>query len=588
MRGQYPSTYEQLRPQLLSYTRAFFDIDGSKTERAAHLFRLFVSLLLVVVAVNVAILVYARTAARAGEIALRTALGASRARVVTQLFAEALVLSVTAALVGLTITGIALAKLQALARAQTGRRIGQLPFWLELELSPAVITYVLVLAIVGAAIIGVLPALKATGPRVQANLQRLSGQGRRMGLGRAWTALIVAQVAIAVTALPFAGHFAEATIADATTNPGYRTEEFLETSLALERAFATPDTSASNRNAIDDRSRLHAAELMRRLESDPAVAGVTIRMRGNERIEVEGIASRGADGRPIYTGRERVDRVETDFFALYGLPILAGRSFVDADADAGAAPSTVIVNQVFAAEQFGSSAPLGRRLRVVRDSGGRGQVEPGPWLEIVGVVRDFQTNAYEPRGQLYLPTNVGALSLPINLAIRVRASPAARFIPRLREIAAAVDPDLQLEGLASATELHREQRQFPRYLAIATTAVMVCGLLLSAAGIYAMMSFTVTSRRREIAIRSALGAEPGRVLRSVFARASAQLGVGILLGTIGTLALDRATGSGPVHDGNSIVLVLVVALITTIGLLAAIGPARRGLAIQPTEALRAD
>jgi ABC-type antimicrobial peptide transport system permease subunit len=101
-----------------------------------------------------------------------------------------------------------------------------------------------------------------------------------------------------------------------------------------------------------------------------------------------------------------------------------------------------------------------------------------------------------------------------------------------------------------------------------------------------MMSFTVARRRREIGIRSALGADPRRVLSSVFARASAQLGAGILLGVIGTVALDRVTGRGPVHDGNLVVLLLVATLMTMIGLLAAIGPARRGLAVQPTEALR--
>ena len=115
---------------------------------------------------------------------------------------------------------------------------------------------------------------------------------------------------------------------------------------------------------------------------------------------------------------------------------------------------------------------------------------------------------------------------------------------------------------------------------------MPSALLLSAAGIYAMMAFTVTRRRREIGIRSALGADPRRVLGSVFARASAQLGAGIVLGVLGTVAVDRVTGQGPVNDGNPVVLLLVAALMTAVGLLAALGPARRGLAVQPTEALR--
>ena len=101
-----------------------------------------------------------------------------------------------------------------------------------------------------------------------------------------------------------------------------------------------------------------------------------------------------------------------------------------------------------------------------------------------------------------------------------------------------------------------------------------------------MMSFTVARRRREIGIRSALGADRRQVLASVFARASAQLGAGILVGLIGAVAVDRLTGRGPVHDGNAVILLVVAAVMTTVGLLAATGPARRGLAVQPTEALR--
>lgn len=128
MAAAYPETHEQLRPRVLPYTRAFFDIDGPEQVWTGRLLQLFISLLLVVVAVNVAILVYARTATRVGEIAVRTALGASRARVVTQLFGEALVLSLTAAVIGLAIAGVVLSRLQGIAE----RRLGELPFWVNL------------------------------------------------------------------------------------------------------------------------------------------------------------------------------------------------------------------------------------------------------------------------------------------------------------------------------------------------------------------------------------------------------------------------------------------------------------------------
>ena len=159
------------------------------------------ALLLLIVAVNVAILVYARTATRFGEIAVRTALGATRGRVITQLFVEALVLSIAAAALGLTLLVIAFGMFRDYLKDWPDRP-DWWPYWIEPRVSPEVIVYVGVLAVVAAVLIGVLPALKATGKRVQAGLQQFSSRGAGMQLGRTWTALIVVQVAFAVAALP--------------------------------------------------------------------------------------------------------------------------------------------------------------------------------------------------------------------------------------------------------------------------------------------------------------------------------------------------------------------------------------------------
>jgi putative ABC transport system permease protein len=435
-----------------------------------------------------------------------------------------------------------------------------------------------VLAIVGAAIAGVAPALKATGRRVLINLQQLSGGATRMQLGWGWTALIIGQIAVAVAFLPFAMHTAEEAIGDARRDAGYPVEEFLQTTLTAEGTDAPLDTVS--RRAMSQRFTVRASDLIRRLRSDPVVAGVTIRATGSydEQVEIEDIA-----GRRVSAG---ADRVDTEYFALYDMPILAGRSFLPADALASA--TTVIVNQVFVEKHFGNGPSLGRRVRLIRESDMAGQVDAGPWLDIVGVVQDFASNAFEPQDNIYLPMDAARLSPPLRLAIRVRGSAALSFAPRLRQTAAAVDPQLQLRDVMTAAERYRQGRQMPLYLAIGTTAAMLSVLLLSAAGIYAMMSFTVARRRREIGIRSALGADARRVLGSIFARASAQIAAGILIGLVGTLAVDRATGRGPVHDGNLVMVPLVAVLMATVGLMAAIGPARRGLAVHPTEALRAE
>ncbi|HEY7395932.1 MAG TPA: ABC transporter permease, partial [Gemmatimonadaceae bacterium] len=197
-----PRGHQHIRARALSYTRQTIDLvkfGGSSFSQLLFLGEMVVTLLLVVVATNVAIIVYTRTTSRAGEIAVRTALGASRARIVAQLFAEALVLSSAASAIGVAIAYVLLQQVHALI-AQT---LVALPYWINLNLTPRVAVYVAGLVVLAAVIIGVIPGLKATASRVSENLKDLSG-GTTMRLGRTWTALLIAQVAVSVAALPIA------------------------------------------------------------------------------------------------------------------------------------------------------------------------------------------------------------------------------------------------------------------------------------------------------------------------------------------------------------------------------------------------
>jgi putative ABC transport system permease protein len=588
MAAAYPATHERLRPRVLPYAHAFFDLDSPSSLWTYRTFQILISLLLVVVAVNVSTLVYARTATRTGEIAVRTALGASRARVVTQLFAEALVLSVAAALIGLLVGGVGLAKYRQWLRFRLG---DEFPYWLDVGLSSALITYVLALAILGALIVGVLPALKATGHRVQASLQQLSSRGSQMQLGRTWTALIIVQVAVAVALLPFAVDVGVQMVAPTFTyTTPYSAEAILRASLSMEReALPRSADTTAYRRAFETRYRLSTAELLRRLEAEPAVAGVAFARefpgRGeSQRIEVED-ANSPADARRITRG-VLSNRVDTDVFAVFDVPILAGRAFVEADARAGS--TAVIVDQLFVEEVLHGGNAVGRRIRYHSSGGGAtDEMNVGAWLEIVGVVPDFDPHVDDDaRPKVYEPASLDQLPTEITLALRVRGGQTSAFSTRLREIGAAVDATLQLRNVNSVADNYREGKQQRRLLALASVLVILAVLLLSGAGIYAMMSFTVARRRREIGIRSALGANPRRILSSIFARASAQLGIGVLFGLLGAFAVDRLLGRGPVADGRVIMLPIVALLMMTIGLLAAFDPARRGLSVQPTEALR--
>jgi putative ABC transport system permease protein len=176
---------------------------------------------------------------------------------------------------------------------------------------------------------------------------------------------------------------------------------------------------------------------------------------------------------------------------------------------------------------------------------------------------------------------------PLNLTIRTRGSPTA-FAPRLRELVAAVDPDLQPRVLQPLEAVLRRVQGGFRLGALGLGLFTGSVLLLSAAGIYAMMSFTVTRRRREIGIRSALGAGPRRLVAGIFSRAALQLGAGAGTGLLLAVALFRLAGGELAGGEEWTVFLAVVAIVVTVGLLAAAGPARRALRIEPMEALRAE
>src|SRR5690606_10159351 len=296
-----------------------------------------VLLLLAEICVNVAILVYARTATRHAEIAVRSALGASRGRVVAQLFAEALVLSAVAGVVGLVLAGWALGRF-----ALVVQQAGFIPFWMEFRLSTGTVLYALGLAVLGAAIIGIVPALKATGRRVQVGLQRLASGSVGLRLGASWTALIVAQVGIAVAILPTAVYYAGDSIRYGTANPGYAVEEIITARLQLD--WEVPRSADAEAYAREFTARYVAlqAEVMRRLEAEPAVAAVVPLegVPGYEpwtRIEIEDMPV-GVAGAAAPAGRDghvvRTRRIHVGHLDALGIPVLAGRGFHSGDVGA--------------------------------------------------------------------------------------------------------------------------------------------------------------------------------------------------------------------------------------------------------------
>jgi predicted permease len=586
----YPQSHEQIRPRIVPYTRAF--LDGAGTPRLLHLGQLLVSLLLVVIGTNVAVLVYARAASREGELALRTALGASRRRIVAQLFAEALVLSAAASVVGVVVARSVFRVLEPLVRNSADE---QIPYWMHLELSPPVILYVAGLTILAAVIIGVIPGLKATRHRISETLSGLSG-GYAMQLGRGWKALLVAQVAVSVGLLPVALGGAEAWLRLALAEPGTRETR----SVVMAMPLLGVDDRAPASRAVYDSAR-HASyidlvdRLARRLEREARFDVIRMSSAPGEEstrpVEIEA----GADATPADTIRNgvyaRVDAVDSSFFEAFDVRLLAGRTFTAPDTAAGA--TAVVVNHSFARYFFDERNALGRRFRFrspprsdARDS------DPGPRLEIVGVVRDFPAladpDALLPR--VYLPLRPSEVD-PLWLAVRAPSLTVAAAADRIRTIALGVDPSLRFRPIRAMDAMLADAVRVQRLALLGMVSVALSVLLLSAASIYALMSFTVARRRREIGIRCALGAPPGRVLTGVLSGAMRQVGLGILIGVIATgLLAIAARDYGSLLGGLTLAgqLVLTGFAMAVVGMMAAVGPARRALRVQPTEALKAE
>jgi predicted permease len=592
-----PETHGGLRARAYPYTQ---EMVWGPLAWLLYVAQVLVSMILVVIAINVAALVYARTVARSGEIAVRTALGASRARIASQLFAEAFLLSGLAAGAGLLVARYGLHRFELWQRDGSGE---EMPFWWHFDVSSAGVAYTFGLAVVAALIMGVAPALGATGQHLRGRLQGAGSGASGPGLGRVWTTLIVLQLAGAVAILPvtLSGVAGWVRAANASES-AFPLDEVLTARLELdadERRVGigdAPDPSAGRYGMLRD-------ELVRRLEAHPQVSHTAL--LGDPPTWLDPDVSFELDEGPTVPLREvaiesaatghRVGRsaVSPELFATFDIPVLAGRA-LDAR-DVTNEPSTVVVNQTFVDLVMGGGSPLGRQIRFPRredprlGSGSPLTTDGVPWYTIVGVIPDFPAPARaigRAEAKAYLPLAVTGDEV-VSLAVRVRGGDASGFAGRLRQMTAEIDPMLRLASLGTLESGGSpDQRSISLILPIVALALSV--LLLAVAGLYAMMSFTVSRRHREIGIRTALGAGPHRVLGSILARAAWQLTLGVAVGLAFADVADRLAGGEMLAGRETLLLPGVAALMVLVGVLAAWGPARRALDVQPTEALRAE
>ena len=563
----FPETNRHLEPRILPYVASLLGVAPWQLE----LVNAFFVLILLIASVNVATLVFARTATREREIAVRRALGASRSRIIAQLFAEALVLASFAATLGLLVVWWGQGwGMNIFWGVQGGTSVR--PFWWNSNLSLATVVYVGGLAVFGATVVGVLPALKATRSGVQARLQA-STDGSGMRFGIVWTGVIVVQVALSVLLLPDAAAAGREALRYEAGGLGFPADEYL--SVRLQREVTATATDSTTAAADEVRLRNAYSTLEERLRAEPGVLGVTVatKLPGTDSgehpaVEVEGV---GSDGSSLGAN---VSAIDPGFFHAFDARIVTGRDFnlTDITAKRGAA----IVNESFVRERLHGRNAIGQRIRYVHQRGRKS----GPWMEIVGVAPDLAMNAFNP-GQaagFYQPLLSHA---SVQLAVHLRGDPKA-FTTRLRTIAAEIDPSLRLYQPQTLGESARALKLGNSFFASVMAGITAIALLLSAAGIYALMSFTVAQRTREIGVRAALGADSRRIIATIMSRAFMQIGLGAAVGTL----IAAFTSESVSKDGPALLFV-AAGLMMTVGLLACFAPMRRALRIPPTEALRA-
>ena len=554
--------HEFLRAEVVPYAHLITDPRGYPV--GVSLANLFLIMLIVVVSANVALLMFARAASRETEIGVRHALGASRGRIVVQLFFEALVLSALSAVAGLVAARYWIGSLWRMFEADRGR---PLAFWVNDRLTLSTMAYGVGLMMLVAVIIGVLPALKITGAALGTRLRASSAGGGGYRFGGVWTAVIALQVAVTVLFPAAAFFFHRWVVAGQTRDLGFAAREYLSARLEM-------DAGSSARTAAI------VEELRRQLSGEPRVSAVTMAdtlpgmQHPGGRFEVE-----GDDAPPTYGYDLRVASVDAEFFGALGAPVLSGRGFAPSDLAPGR--EVAIVNASFAQHVMRGRNPVGRRLRLVAREG---EQPPGSWIEIVGVVRDLGVGGTNGAG-LYRPL---AFDYPsVRVALHVAGAPES-FGDRLRALAGRVEPTLRVHEVMPLDRVGAEGWLESQYLSRALAVLSGLALLLSLMAIYAVMAFTVVQRTREIGTRVALGAGRWRVIGAIVRRPLVQIGIGI--GTGGALVVLIFVGmfeSAPTTFETGLMAAYATVMLG-VCLSACIVPIRRALRLEPSQVLRAD
>jgi putative ABC transport system permease protein len=524
-----------------------------------------VGFVLLIACANVANLLLARASARHKEVAIRTALGASRMRIIRQLLTESLLLSVLGGALGLLLAMWGVDLLVAASPTD-------LPRVKEIGLDAQVLGFTALISILTGLLFGLAPALQSTKLELNESLKE-GGRGSTDGLrrNRVRSLLVISEVALSLVLLVGAGLMIRSFVYLLNLSPGFDTQGVLITDVPLSRSrYPTGEQQAAfTRQAI---------ERTRELPGVTSVAAVNIvPLSGDGRQSTFTI-----EGRPVPDGQEpdgEVTTVTPDYFRTMGIPLLTGRTFTEQDKTDS--PSVVIISETLARRNFPGEDPLGKRLILDDEK---------PAYEIIGVVGDVRHEGLEKETYPgYYLSFYQAPERQVNLM--VRSAPAvdpSGLQLAVRNVIKQMDKEQLVWETKTMEQLRAESVARRRFNMMLLGIFAALALLLAAVGIYGVMSYSVTQRTHEIGIRLALGAQTSDVLRMVVRQGMTLALIGVALGLLTALAVTRVMASllYGVTATDALTYAGVSVLLAGIALLACLIPARRATHVDPMVALR--
>jgi predicted permease len=544
-----------------------------------------VAFVLLIACANVANLQLSRSAARAREIAVRIAMGASRWRVVRQLLIESVLLAVIGGLLGLGLAYFGIRAFDA-AVADTGK-----PYWIVFTMDYTVFSFLAAVCVVTGMLFGIAPALHVSRTNVSGVLKE-GGRGTAGGARTRWLTgtMVVVEVALTLVLLVGAGLMVRSFLNLYRMDIGIKTDRLMAMQLQLSgEKYQKPDA----RRAFFER-------LQPRLAAIPGAEAVAITTgmppfgSGTRRFEVDGRPAPKFDDAP----QAGAVTISPSFFSAAGVSVIRGRGLTDADGATGA--ENVVINQRMADQFFKGEDPLGKRIKFMQAPQPPGQTPPAGqppppppvWRTIVGIVptiRHGSPQDAEPPSVVYSMYRQDPPGFAF-VMVRSAVTPSSMMDAVRREVA-AVDPDQPVFNLRTLDQILAQSMWPYRVFGSLFAIFAFIGLLLSAVGLYAVVAYSVTQRTQEIGVRMALGAQGTQVTWMILRRGLVQLALGLAIGLVGGYFAGKALPSQILVQTTSTdpgTFVAIALILSVVAIAACIIPARRAMRVDPLVALRAE